>query len=49
MDKNLFWFFQIHLHLAETSPAKSGLKQEKSKNLKKGLKYGFDSPNWWHL
>jgi hypothetical protein len=30
LDKNLLWFLQIRLHLAETTPAKSGLKQEKS-------------------
>jgi hypothetical protein len=29
MDKNLLWFLQIHLHLTETAPAKSGLKREK--------------------
>jgi hypothetical protein len=29
LDKNLFRFFQFHLHLIETNPAKSGLKPEK--------------------
>jgi hypothetical protein len=33
--KNLLRFLQFHLHLAETAPAKSGLKQEKPGNLKK--------------
>jgi hypothetical protein len=31
MDKNLFWFLQIRLQLAETAPAKSGLKQKNEK------------------
>jgi hypothetical protein len=34
--KNLLWFLQFHLQLAETTPAKSGLKQEKPKPEKRG-------------
>jgi hypothetical protein len=34
LDKNLLRFLQFHLHLAETAPAKSGLKQ-KNQKLKK--------------
>jgi hypothetical protein len=49
LDKNLLWFLQIRLQLAETAPAKSGLKQEKPETEKRRLKDGFDSPKWWHL
>jgi hypothetical protein len=35
LDKNLLQFHQIHLHLTETPPAKSGLQQENEK-LKNG-------------
>jgi hypothetical protein len=49
LDKNLFWFHQIHLQLAETTPAKSGLKQKEPEIRKMRLKDSFDSPRWWHL
>jgi hypothetical protein len=31
LEKNLLWFLQICLQLAETAPAKSGLKQKELK------------------
>jgi hypothetical protein len=48
-DKNLLWFHQIRLQIAETSPAKSGTVTGKPKIRKMRLKDSFDSPNWWHL
>jgi hypothetical protein len=45
LDKNLFWFRQIFLHLAETAPTKSGLKQKEPEIQKMRLKDSFDSPN----
>jgi hypothetical protein len=47
--KKILSFHQIHLQLAETGPAKSGLKEEKLETEKMRLKYGLYSPNWWHL
>jgi len=49
MDKNLICFLEIHLHLAKTSLAKLGLKQEKLEIWKMRLKDIFYSPKWWHL
>jgi hypothetical protein len=46
--KNLLWFLQFRLQLAETSPTKSGLKQ-KNEKLKNEVERWLYSPNLWHL
>jgi len=47
--KNLFRFFQFHLQFVKIAPVKSGLKQEKWKHWKMGLKDGFDPPFSWNM
>ena len=47
--ENLSQVFEIHFHLPDICISKTCVKQENYEIQKLGLKYGFDSPNMWHL